>query len=169
MKETLTATLALLEEQRLVQERLLALSEEKQQVILRNDTERLREIVAEEYQLLGRMKTIEKRRLSQAEAFARETGVPVEDVTVSLLSDHAEGEDRKHLLGLQAALLKLLTELRRLNELNHGLLETQLQYTGLMLSAIGDTADPLNNFYGTDGKSSSADIRSGSGLFDTEI
>lgn len=169
LNETIESVCQLLTQQQQVQESLLELAREKQRVVIENDTERLTEIISGEYRLLSRMNNIEKRRvLIMAEACA-ETGKAAQEITVSDLIELADAEQKLRLGQIQRSLSGALKRLKEQNDTNRTLLEAQLEYTDAMLSFIGGAGDPINNFYGTDGKSSEADVIRGSGLFDTEI
>lgn len=169
MENCIQTVYDLLLEQKSVQEQLLEFAAEKRQVIIDNNTDRLNEIVASEYKLLSKMNNIEKRRASAIAEASVKTGVPEESMTVSELARHAGDEMSDKLEGIRDELSGLIKRLRDSNELNRDLIKAQLEYTDIMLNLYGGGNDPINNFYGTDGRASSADIGKGAGLFDTEI
>lgn len=170
MEHELKTMCELLEEHISVQGSLLELSQEKKQVIISGNTERLNEIVQTELKSLARMNSIEKRRTALVAALSKELGVQEGELTVSVLSERAGGTPAgSRLTALQEELTKLLREQADQNNINKKLLETQLEYTDTMLNLIVGPDDPLNNFYGGDGRTTDAEIRKSAGIFDQEI
>lgn len=167
--ESIEAIYELLLEQKEVQSALLALACQKRDAIVKNDTELVTEIVKKEYLLLSKMNKIELKRAPLMDAACRQLGKPVSEVSFSDLISCAGGGSRPKLETLQAELLDILTRLKAQNAENKGLIEMQLEYTETMLNVFGWSEDPINNFYGTDGRSSSAEVSSGSTLFEVEI
>lgn len=165
-REALESVYNLLVEQKQVQEKLFSLAQRKRDAVVKNNTDELGEIVRLEYNQLGLMNSIEKKRiLLLHKVFGNEGPL----MTIGQLSALAEGELSEKYLEIQKELVEAIEKLREINDSNKSLVEIQLEYTEMMLNFLGGSADPLNNFYGTDGKSSDAEITKGSSVFDTEI
>lgn len=162
------ALYTLLLEQTRVQRELLELSREKRAAVIKNDIPWLTKTVDEEYRLLSEMKRIEKKCSALMSVFGENRGKPADKLTIRDLIDEARGEMKARLVALHEELGGILASLRRQNNENRELLKTQLEYTETMLSIIGGSDDPLNNFYGMDGRASSAEV-GGRSVFDTEI
>lgn len=156
----------LLTEQKTVQEELLTLAHRKKDAVVKNNMDALTEIVQLEYAQLSRINNIEKKRNALLLEGWGEKG---RTLTVGMLAQEAGDGLKDRFLNIQAELIKLLTKLKESNNENKALVQLQLEYTEMMINFLGASADPLNNFYGTDGKSSDADVTTGSSLFDTEI
>lgn len=148
---------------------LLSLAREKRDVVVKNDTVRLTEITEQESILLSQAKLAERRRVIAVTEVAPLLGKSAEEITLSELAENADSPAREKLLELKAALGDAMQQLKLQNDENRGLVEAQLTYTEMMLNVIGGSSDPLNNFYGVDGKSAEAEITRGTSLFDTEI
>jgi len=132
---------------------LLELSYEKGQVIIKNDTERLNEIVQQELRHLSAINKIEKKRIGVLAEISKEIGMAAEDVTVGVLAEHAGGETRDKLEYAQKELLGILRTQSELNEANRKLIETQLEFSDAMLNLLVGDGETTDNFYGADGKS----------------
>lgn len=167
--ERIEAVYDVLAEQAAVLEALLALSREKRGAVLQNDTERLTEIVGGESRALSRMAKAEKRWAAVLPPAWEALGLTGEPVTLRVLIEHAEGEQRARLSSLHGEISATLDALKAQNTENGQLVEAQLAYTDMMLGLLGGSADPLNNFYGTDGRASDLEMGPGASLFDAEI
>lgn len=170
MEQELNMMCELLEEHISVQTTLLELSQEKKQVIISGNTERLNEIVQLELKSLAKMNSIEKRRTALVAALSKKLDIPEAEFTVRALAERAgESPDARRLTVLRGQLSMLLRQQSEQNSLNQKLLETQLEYTDTMLNLIVGPDDPLNNFYGVDGRTTDTEISKGAGIFDQEI
>lgn len=150
------------------QEELLQLALQKRPAILGNKTEELNEIVSREYRLLSQMKNTEKRRAAVVSETAVEAGVPVEELTLFALAERLPETVAAELGAVRDSILKVADLLKTENAINGSLLETQLSYTGMMLDLFGSTEDPINNFYGSDGKSSGPEVKRNN-IFDANV
>lgn len=164
--EILESVYRLLLEQKSVQEQLLRLAFSKKDCVVKNNTEALNQIVQEEYAQLSRMNNIEKKR---GALLAEAWGDEARSLTIGSLAKEAGGDLENRLLTVQKELSELISTLQECNQDNKALLQIQLEYTEMMVNFLGGSADPLNNFYGTDGRSADAGITKGSSVFDTEI
>ncbi|NLB29256.1 MAG: flagellar protein FlgN, partial [Clostridiales bacterium] len=125
---------------------------QKRGAAIKNDTDELTNIVGEEYLALSQINKLEKQRMELMAGAAETVGKPAKDITVSDLLDHADGRQRPLLKALREDLLDILTKLKAQNDENRALIETQLEYIGVMLSNIAGSEDPLNNFYDSGGQ-----------------
>lgn len=169
MKAIIEAVYALLQEQNQIQRELLDLSHTKRQAVINNDTDKLTEIISQEFRLLARMDKIEKRRISAVSEASESLGKAQSDITVSDLLAHADGQMKTQLAAVREEIITNAKMLQDQNSIIRNMVEAHLQYTDTMIGFIGETTDPLNNFYDMKGKSSEADIRQSAGLFDAEI
>ena len=169
MNQSFVGILALLVQQKDIQEELLNLSYEKRQVIVRGDTDRLNEIVQIELKSLSKMNILEKKRDAELTALENVLGVPKQEISISFLIEKANVEEKNRLITLQRELAGILSAHTQLNKINQDLLNTQLDYTDVMLTEIVGVEDPLNNFYGDDGKTGTEKRRQSTGLFDKQI
>lgn len=168
--EEITGIIDILESQKKLHKAIFELSQEKRQVITRADTDRLNDIVMEELKLLNSVKKLEKERVTLVAALAAKTDmqIPEGDVTISAIAEIASAGEQVKLSLLQKELGGLMRSQQEINALNRELLETQLEYTDVMLNLFVGDVDPINNLYSGDGKKDQ-ERRKTAGLFDTQI
>ena len=97
-------------------------------------------------------------------AISSELGIPENEITVSAIVERAEPGERGIFKDLQAELSVLLKRHTDLNKENRDLIKAHIEYTDAMMDVLVDSEDPLNNFYGGDGKTSQ-DRKKSTGFF----
>jgi len=150
--QTLGQLIALLKEQKSVLEAMLETSWEERRVIMNGESSRLEEIVRRGFGELKKLNAIEKKRAALHPVIAMEYGLPESGVTISAVAERATPSERETLMKLQVELTSLLRRHSDLNKENRELIEAHFEYTEAMLNLMVDSEDPLNNFYGGDGK-----------------
>jgi len=145
----------LLLEQKSVLTNMLELSREERRIILSNDIGELESIVRLELRELSKLGAIEKKRLALHKDIAAEFGLPEKDLTVSAIAQRAQPDDREAIIKLQTELMDLINQHTDVNMENRELIKAHLEYSEAMLELMVDSEDPLNNFYGGDGKAAS--------------
>ena len=152
MRETLDELYSLLLEQKELLGVLLDLSREERRIIISGEAEKLEGVVVNEMRELAKLNAIEKKRLALHPAIASQLGLTENDLTVSDIAEHADPDERVILKNMQVELTSLLKQHKDLNLENRELIEAHFEYTDAVLDLIVDFEDPLNNFYGEDGK-----------------
>ena len=165
MRQTLEDLYSLLLEQKQLLEILLDLSREERRIIISGEAPKLEEVVIKEMRELSKLNAIEKKRLALHPAIAGELGLTENDLTVSAIAEHTEPDERVLLKNIQVELTSLLKQHKDLNMENRELIEAHFEYTEAVMDLIVDYEDPLNNFYGEDGKAP-ADRKKTTGFFD---
>ena len=165
MRQLLKDLCGLLKEQKDMLEGMLDMSQEKRLAIINGDTEQLEGIVSKEIREISKLKKIEKRRLEMYPAITAELGLAEAEITVTSISERVWPDEKKALQKLQIELTALVDEHKRLNEDNRQLVETHIEYTEAMMNVLVDSEDPLNNFYGEDGRET-PDKKKATGFFD---
>ncbi|MDR0491346.1 MAG: flagellar protein FlgN [Oscillospiraceae bacterium] len=166
MGGALEGLIGLLAEQKSALETMLELSWEERRIIMSGDAERLEEVVQQGFSELKKLNSIEKRRAAMHPAISAELGLPEKDVTVSAIAELVSPNEREAIKKLQIELTALLKQHSDLNAENHELLKAHFEYTEAMLGLMVDPEDPLNNFYGGDGRAAPERKRS-TGFFDS--
>ena len=164
MRGSLEELKGLLVEQKSVLTDMLELSREERRIIISGEAEKLEDIVRQEMRTLSKLNAIEKRRTALHHDISAELGIPENDVTVSAIVEHAEPDERDVFKELQAELTVLLKRHTDLNKENRELIKAHIEYTDAMMDILVDSEDPLNNFYGGDGKTSQ-DRKKSTGFF----
>ena len=165
MRPVLGELCALLLEQKSVLEGILALSREERRIIISGESEKLEDIVRQELRELSKLGALEKKRAALHRAVSAELGLAGEEVTVSAIAKRAEPDEREEITGLQKELTALISQHTALNLENRELIKAHLEYSETMLDIMVDAEDPLNNFYGGDGKAAS-ERKKATGFFD---
>jgi flagellar biosynthesis/type III secretory pathway chaperone len=132
-------------------EALIALSGQKRGAIIKGDTERIADIVSRELRELAGMNNAERARLALLPALSAELGV-AEGATLGTMAEAAEPGESRELRRLQKDLLGAAARLRDLNAANRRLIESQLEYTEVMLNLLMSPSEPVTAMYGEDGR-----------------
>ena len=167
MRQLIKDLFDLLVEQKAALESLISLSYEERHAIITNESEKLEEIVRKELREISRLGAAEKKRAALNPAICDELGIPDTGVTVSAIASSAMPDEREALKKLQTELMQLIDSHTSLNLENRELIKEHLEYTESVLELMMDTEDPLNNFYGGDGKTVQEKKRS-TGFFDKQ-
>ena len=165
MRQVVEDLCALLLQQKTVLERLLELSVEEREIIVKGESEKLEGVVRQELRELSKLGAIEKERAALHKAIASEFKLPAQQLTVSAIAERAKPHEREAIVKLQKELTEIISQHTALNKENRELIKTHLEYSETMMDLIVDSEDPLNNFYGGDGKSA-PDRKKSTGFFD---
>ena len=165
MRQSLETLYSLLLEQKQLLEGLLELSREERRIIISGEASKLEAVVVREMRELSKLNAIEKKRLELHPVIAEEIGLTENDLTVSSIAERSDPDERTTLKNIQFELTELLKQHKDLNSENRDLIEAHFEYSEAVLDLIVDFEDPLNNFYGEDGKTAS-DRKKTTGFFD---
>ena len=155
----------LLLEQKSVLESLLEMSREERQVIISGESKKLEDIVRLELKELSKLGAIEKKRAALHPDISAEFGLPESDISVSAIAERSEPDEREAIRKLQTELTALINQHSVLNQENRELIKTHLEYSESMLDLVFGSEDPLNNFYGGDGRAA-PERKKTTGFFD---
>lgn len=143
----------LLLDQRDVIRSIIPLSQDKREVLLNGESQRLEEIVKKEFSALKKLNAAEKKRADHIILIQNELGLPTAtNISISEIAEVASPDERDVLLNLQEELIVALAELTEINKGNQELLIAHFEYTDAMMNLLTEPEDPLNNFYGEDGR-----------------
>ena len=165
MRQSLEELCGLLHEQKNLLVNMIELSREERRVIISDEAANLEGIVRQEMRELSKLNAIEKKRMALHPVISSELGMNVDEITVGSIAESAEPDERKVLREIQAELLSLIKQHTELNMENRELIKAHIEYSETMLEMMVDSEDPLNNFYGGDGKAV-YDRKKSTGFFD---
>jgi len=131
---------------------MLVLSREKRRIIVECETEKLEQVVRLEMRELSKLGGIEKKRAALNKALAVQLDLPENDITVSAIASRLQPDECDAITDLQKVLTTLIEQHAQLNAENRELIKAHLEYSEAMLEVMTDSEDPLNSFYGGDGK-----------------
>jgi len=165
MRQILTDLCELLQEQKIVLERMLELSKEERGIIIDGETERLEGVIRLELKELSKLGAAEKRRMALHKVIAAEMGITDDDITVSKITDKANEDERDTIRDLQKEIMTIIDEHTALNKENRELIKAHMEYSEKMLDMMVGEEDPLNNLYSIDG-SEAPERKRTTGFFD---
>ena len=152
MRQVLHELCNLLGEQKSVLEEMLRLSQEERLVIMGGEAEKLEGIVRLELKELSKLGAIEKKRVALHTAISAEFKLSDGEMNVSAIAERAASDEREAIRKLQKELTELINKHTALNAENRELIAAHMEYSEMMMELMVDSEDPLNNFYGDDGK-----------------
>ena len=167
MRQVLQDLCSLLDEQKAVLEEILRLSQEQRRVIISGESDKLEDVVRLELRAVSKLGTIEKKRVELHSAISAEFDLPDGNVNVSAIAERAAPHEQEAIRKLQKELMELIAEQSEVNSENKELIGAHMEYTEIMMNLMVDSEDPLNNFYGGDGKTSD-DRKKTTGFFDSK-
>ena len=166
MRQVISDLCDLLGEQKTVLEKLLVLSEEERTIIINSHTDRLEGVVRLELKELSALNAIEKKRKALHMVISDVLGLPIDKMNVSSIAQCAEPDEHTRIKKLQSELTDRIGRLTALNTENRELIKAQMEYSDVMLNLMVGAEDPLNNFYGGDGRSA-PEKKKTTGFFDS--
>ena len=165
MRQSLTELCDLLNEQKTVLGNMFELSQEERQIIINNESDKLESVIRLELKELSKLGSIEKKRMALHKTIAEEMGLSEEELTISVIAQQAQPEDRDMIRKLQSELTDLINRNAEINAENRELIKAHIEYSETMLEHMVGEEDPLNNFYGGDGKAA-PDRKKATGFYD---
>lgn len=140
---------------------LTEIAQEKQDVIITNDVEKLAECLKKEDHLIQEIEEAEKERRKVVIALCTDLDISDKELSFTKLREFINEDSRKYLDNLKQNLLEVLNRLHQINETNKLLIEQSLsinEYTlGLLTQAR--SAQPTYTKEGSDNISSAKNIR----------
>lgn len=168
MRQLLKDLSALLEEQVEILTKMLELSKEERQIIVKGESSKLEAVVREQIKELSKVNEIERRRTELHNDLALAFGLEPKDVTISAIAERSSVEERKVLEDVKTRLLSLLDQQTAINNENKELIKAHQEYTEAMTELMSQPTDPLNNLYGVDGKTADERLKN-TGFFDSQV
>ena len=153
MRKVLMELRDLLNEQKTLLSGLLELSREEQQIIINNESDKLEAIVRLQLRELSKLGALEKKRAALNKIISSEMNIAEKSINLSAIAQAAQPSERDILRKLQTELTALIDEHKQANLSNRELINSHREYSGAMLELMSEPEDPLNNFYGGDGRS----------------
>ncbi|WP_139787075.1 flagellar protein FlgN [Cohnella massiliensis] len=119
-------------------ERMLELSEQKKQAIIRNEVNRLTEITTKESRLLKLISDTERQRRQNVEEYYLSKGLkPNPEATVSgIVQLETNPREKTKLANLGERLVESVNRLKQLNELNMQLLKQAIEFNDFSLDLL---------------------------------
>jgi hypothetical protein len=146
---------------------LLKLSEEKKDILIKNDRDALEVAVSSEETVLKKIQNLEQQRESITEKIAHKLGIKAEEAKIEKIIENAQGQAKHKLIEVKMNLVDVIGKIARVNDINKELIKTHLDYTYFSLEVMmrgGDVPETYNgNGYMSGGEAASI------GLIDQKV
>ena len=145
-----------LEQECQIYEALIPYSEEKTQILVKEDLKGLERVTNEEQKLLDRVLSLDKQRDQIMENVGMVLGKKPEELKIAVLAQmlDKQPEQQKQLFALHDRLRKVMRALVSANEKNKGLIENSLEMIEFNMNYIQSTRmSPGSNNYNSDASS----------------
>jgi len=146
MNPELLALESVIRDEILAYQKLLSLSKEKKSVLIKNEVEKLNEIVLQEQDVLGTIKESEKTRTDSVDVAAKALGLPQEGIEFQTIIDAVPEADGQQLAQLKSEFKAVIAELARINTQNKMLLKTHIHYSAFFMDALTNHLKGLNTY-----------------------
>ncbi|WP_106496665.1 flagellar protein FlgN [Lentibacillus sp. Marseille-P4043] len=128
---------------------LLAISQEKTDVIKQGSIDELQPLLIKERQHVQALEQLEKVRQQLVESWFKDNQLADETVTITNMLEHIEDQDiSARLVQTTTVLTETMTSLKRQEQLNHALIQQSMKFVELSLDMMSPSLKNLN--YGKD-------------------
>lgn len=155
----------IIEEQNIIYEQLLDLSQQKKNVIIENNLEKLQSITDSENILVSKNNKADKKRKEIFKDISFVLNKEEDDITLSTLASLInEQEESKKLNELKNRAFSLLSELKEVNEENKDLIDYSLEHVEFSMNVMRNTLSGEPCYYDSSGQ----ELPSYRGFFDAK-
>lgn len=147
-------------------EKMLRVVEQKRQLLIDGDIEKLKEIVNEEMKLISKIEQLEEKRMKHGVRIATEFGLKLEELTASKLIEIDKDPQRVAKINLLTGrFVKVIGEIQTANDLNGQLIHQSLDMIQNSIATLTDPFEP-GTYSGTGDSAKTANKKS---LFDKSV
>ena len=140
---------AILENEIRIYREILALSNEKRQILVEGKAAELDQIVRTEQRLSSEVITFEKERDEIVQSAVLSGMISKDEIIISKLSKKMDLESRRQINILVPQLAGILSELKTLNDINGELIKQSLEYIEYTVNIMSSTGTATNLTYGS--------------------
>ena len=140
---------AILENEIRIYREILALSNEKRQILVEGKAAELDQIVRTEQRLSSEVITLEKERDEIIQSAVLSGNISKDEIIISKLSKKMDLESRRQINILVPQLAGILSELKTLNDINGELIKQSLEYIEYTVNIMSSTGTATNLTYGS--------------------
>ncbi len=162
MEQAIETVIGLLSKIKDVYAEMVAISEIKQQYIIKGNAQGLNEVVAGEWRLLKEVSELEESRLAAAASLQNQWGV--NPLTISEMEIRAP-QYKGRLKKVSTELKNTIAAQKKLNDQNMALLQLHFEYMNFVMTNF--TQEPPGDIYGNSGSIMEAGLQS-PGIFDSQ-
>ncbi len=148
-------------------DRLLEIAVQKKEIIMRGSPEEMLLLVEQEEAVSADLSQVSEKRRALSDELARELGLP-DDGTLALrdVEQRLPAQQAAYVSRIRTQFSDVLAELKKVNDINKLLLDTQLEYIGSTLSSLTRTASTDYTYNKTGNWSDDARTRA---IFDAKV
>ncbi len=146
--------------------KLLAFSQEKKTVIIKNDVSGLQRVTSDENVIIGRLQKLDKGRESLMMDMADVLGIDKKTMTLTVLIEKLKSQkEAEPLSELRENLIALTAELKQINDQNKELIDSSIDYINFSMNLLQGTIGGNSSYYDSRGQEINAGNR---GFFDAK-
>jgi len=157
--------IGILDEEANIYEEVLNISKDKKDIIIAGKVTDLEKLVKVEQTLILKISGLELKREQLVDKLSAQIRADSNEITVSELLKHLEGEQAAALRKRQEKIIDVINELRNTNALNSKLIKNSLDFINFSMNLIA-SFDVNDNNYGNNGQSNDSKKRN---LFDIKL
>ncbi len=131
--------LLVLEQQLGLYNQLLNLAKSKQPILVKGKIEDLDKVVKQEEVIIFQVGRLEEKRNAIQQALANHFALSAENMTAQELQKHIDQDGATRLRGIFEQLVKVISELEKINETNTGLIQNSLDFVNFYLNLLTST------------------------------
>lgn len=154
-----------LDQENEIYETLSKISDNKTDLIVSGKVVELGEVVKIEQALIIKISKLEDKREKIVDKLCAVLGRKPEEMTISSIALQLGQEDSDMLKACQARMLKCISKLKGINELNSKLIKNSIEYIDFSVNMM-TSVDTMNNSYGSSGHEGDTKKRN---LFDVKL
>lgn len=132
MEQSIDTVIGLLQQINDVYTEMLALSEEKQEYIIKADASGVNQVVGEEWKLLQKISQLEENRMAMVQALQTQWGTA--GLTLDQIGQRAGGSQKNRMEKIGNELKSTMAAQKKLNDQNMALLKLHFEYMNFMMS-----------------------------------
>ncbi|MDQ7801773.1 MAG: flagellar protein FlgN [Armatimonadota bacterium] len=141
MTDVFESVVGLLQEETEAHRRLLDLAREEQRALVRGDVQSLQRLVAEQEQVVGQVRGLERARLQLLELVAERLGRSVQELSLRELVAASPPDVGRRLEAQRHELTGVLRELADVNKANALLVRAHMEYVRHLVGILTRSAD----------------------------
>lgn len=130
-----------------------SLASSKKEIIIEGKVSELESLVKLEQSMLIRVGKLDRQREDLTGKITAELGLNNEDATITNICNKIDNKQAEELLSIKEEFMKVLKELKNMNELNSRLVKNSLDYINFSINLLGSSVT-LDNTYADTGQAS---------------
>lgn len=165
MKQEIDTVIGLLEEIKSAYDDMLAVSEQKQQYIIKGNAQGLNQVVSEEWSMIRKISELEESRMTAVASLQTHWGT--DSLTLSEMQKRVEPQYKKRLEKISTELKNTMAAQKKVNDQNMGLLRLHFEYMNFVMTNFLQEPQ-FCDIYGQSGSIREGGLQS-AGIIDSQV